>query len=223
MLLASFTTAAPARAEGAARKPFTADERARLAQGELVTRPVTEERGDLRLMGGTSWQVIAAPPEAVYRAIQDTAHYPQILPTVSRAQLVSEHAALRRVRLEHKKGPLGVAYRLALQFRHAERDMTYKLNDPLESGMRAAWGFCSVRPYAGGKSLVTWGIMVDPGEGLMVGLVRGLIHEWILKTPWQMRRFIESKQGQALYGFTLVTGAGAARQLDGGQLEKRAP
>lgn len=230
LLLASWPSIERARAEeAAARKPFSSDERARLSAGELVTRPVSEQRGDLRLIGGTSWQVIAAPPDVVYRAMRDTAHYHQLLPTVSRALLVSDHGALRRVVFEHKKGPMGIAYRVALTFKPEQRELTFKLNDPLDSGMRASWGFCVVSPYTGGKSLVTWGIMADPGEGLIVSLARGVIHEWMLKIPWQMRRFIESKEGQALYRFTLVgrgssgNAGAAARKLDGGQLQQRLP
>lgn len=210
----------PCLGQSAARNPFSQEEHARLAAGELVTRPVSERRGDLRLIGGSSWQVIKAPPEAVFRALLDTRHYDRSLPTVSGASLVSDHEDVRRVRIEHKKGPLGIAYRLALQIDAQQRDITFKLNDPLNSGLHAAWGFFSVRPYGAGESLLSYGIMADPGEGLIVGLVRSVIQEWILKAPAQVRKFVESSAAKALYTSSFARVGG---QRDGGHAQQGLP
>ena len=186
-------------AQDVARRPFSSDEKARLAAGKLVTRPVTDQRGSLRLIGGSSWQIIKAPPELVFRALLDTNNYPHSLPTVSRASVVSDAKTTRRVRLEHKKGPVGMAYRLALTIDYERRDVNFKLNDRLESGMRAAWGFLAAIPYGPDQTLLSYGVMLDPGDGLLVGLVRGMIHEWTLKVPSQMKKFIESPYGRRLY------------------------
>jgi hypothetical protein len=204
-----------------ARKPFTADERARLLAGKLVVRATKELRSGLRLIGGASWQIIDAPPESVFRALLDTKHYNRSLPTVSAATLVSEQATLRRVRFEHKKGPIGIAYRMALTIDPQRRDINFKLNDRLDSGLRAAWGFLSAQPYGQGKTLLSYGVLADPGDGLLVGLVRGVIHDWILKVPAQVKKHVESALGRKLYPRSLA--AGGCRQLDGGQLQKCAP
>jgi len=192
-----------AQADDVARKPFSEDERKRLVAGQLVTRPVEERRGDLRLIGGSSWQVIKAPPDVVFRALLDTPRYDKLLPTVTGSSLVSEAATLRRVRLEHKKGPLGISYRLALTIDAANRDIGFKLNDRLDSGMRAAWGYFHVSAYGTDQTLLSYGVMADPGDGLIVGIVRSVIHDWMLKVPQQVRRFVESAHGRALYGSSL--------------------
>lgn len=202
--LLTAASAAPCAAQDAparsgARAPFSADERARLAKGELVTRPAEERRGTLRLIGGQSWQVIDAPPAGVWRAMMETKYYARMLPAVSSASLVSKDAALRRVKIAHKMGPLGVSYRLAFKPDPARRDMTFKLNDPLDSGMRAAWGFITAHPY-GNKTLIAYGVMADPGEGLLVGLARRVMHTWLLRVPWTMKRFLEGETGRSLYG-----------------------
>jgi len=189
----------PARAQEVARKPFTPDEKARLSAGKLVTRPVTETRGDLRLIGGASWQIIDAPPEIVFRALLDTKNYPHSLPTVSAASVVSDSKTMRRVRFEHKRGPFGIAYRLALTVDPERRDVTFKLNDRLESGMRAVWGFMAATPYGANRTLLSYGVMADPGDGLIVGIVRGVIHEWMLRVPMQVKKYVESPYGRRLY------------------------
>jgi hypothetical protein len=181
------------------KRPFSEAEKKQLAAGQLVTRRVEEEKNGLRLIGGSSWQLIKASPDVVFRALLDTPRYDRMLPTVSRAQLISQAPTLRRVKLEHKKGPLGVSYRLALMLDPARRDITFKLNDALESGIRAAWGYMTVSAW-GDKSLLSYGVMADPGDGLIVGLVRGVIQDWLLRVPEQTKKHIESTTGRMLYG-----------------------
>src|SRR5690242_7403297 len=85
--------AAPAPAiagDGLGARAFSTGELQRLEAGELVVRRVTAEQGALHLMGGTSWQVIDAAPELVWRVLLDTTHYPRILPQVREAKLVQD-------------------------------------------------------------------------------------------------------------------------------------
>ena len=209
--------AAPSRAQSA---PLSKEERALLAKGELVTRPVEERRGTLRLIGGSSWQVIDAPEAVVWRAMLDTKNYPHMLPAVSGAALVSDRDNLRRVRISHKLGPLGVSYRLAYKVDPERHDMAFKLNDPLDSGMRAAWGFITVQAHGARRSLVSYGVMADPGEGLLVGIARRLIHTWLLRVPFTLKRFVESETGRKLYGSRPSRVCG---HLDGGKPQQCAP
>jgi hypothetical protein len=181
------------------KRPFSEAEKKQLAAGELVTRRVEEEKNGLRLIGGSSWQLIKAPPDTVFRALLDTPRYDKMLPTVSRAQLISQAPTLRRVKIEHKKGPLGISYRMALMLDPARRDITFKLNDPLQSGIRAAWGYLTISAW-GDSSLISYGVMADPGDGLIVGLVRSVIQDWLLRVPQQTKKHIESPAGRALYG-----------------------
>src|SRR5262245_42406416 len=91
-------------------RPFSSDELAQLRSGQLVKRASSEHRGTLQLMGGSSWQLIDAPPDAVYRALLDTAKYNRMLPAVTASKLVNEQAGARVIRLEHKRGPIGLSY-----------------------------------------------------------------------------------------------------------------
>lgn len=209
-----------AHAQSAARKSLSSHERAELAAGKLVVRPTTERRFTLKLIGGSSYQVVDATPDAVFRALLDTRYYAKMLPAVSGAELVSEQSDARRVRIDHKKGPLGVSYRMLLRIDRARRDIGFKLNDPLDSGVRAAWGFLTVHPYGASKSLIAYGVMADPGDGILVGLARGVIHDWLLRVPEQVRKFVESPTGRKLYG---ARSTGAARELQRAQPQQRTP
>ena len=149
---------------------FTPIELARLERGELVQRMVTERRGDLRLQGGSSWQLIDASPEVVWTALLDTPHYHRFLPQLAAARLVREGGNSRTVFMEHA-GMLAPSYYLALRIDSARRHIAFKLDDRRPHGIRAAWGFYSVRPHDGRRSLLAYGVKADIGDGVVNAVV----------------------------------------------------
>jgi hypothetical protein len=186
-----FLLLGPASSALAQEGAFTGTERARLARGEIVTRRTTEQRGGLRLIGGTSWQVIDAPPSAVWEAALDTPRYNHLFPEVDDARVVERASNRRVVRLHHERGPIELDYHLELTFLDSQRLARFRVDPTRPHAIRDAWGFFSIRPYAGGKSIVTWGILADVGTGLVTGLLRPTVHEWMLLVPRTMKRFIE--------------------------------
>jgi hypothetical protein len=191
-------TAAPSLGETSAN-PFSASESQRLRSGELVTRATTEERGSLRLMGGTSWQIINAPPAAVFRALLDTSRYSRMLPTVTGSELISEESGYRLVRMEHKKGPLGISYNIGAHVYPERRDITFLLEQAPLGLPRAAWGFFSVREYGTNQALLSYGVMADPGDGFVLSMLRSVVHDWMLRVPLQVKHFVESQEGRSRY------------------------
>ncbi len=66
---------------GAARAAsFSADEQATLARGEVVRRPLDEASNNEGYVGGTSFAIVNAPPDVVWRAMRDFASFPSIFP-----------------------------------------------------------------------------------------------------------------------------------------------
>src|SRR5690349_52815 len=106
------STASVVSAQDPTSRGFTANERARLAHGELVRRMVTKQRGSLRLVGGTSWQVIDASPDAVWRALRDVPRYPRMLPRVNEAHIVTRHGNQATVMIQHDYGIADPSYYL---------------------------------------------------------------------------------------------------------------
>jgi hypothetical protein len=179
--------------------PFSAEELALLQSGKLVARASVEERGSLHLMGGSSWQLIGARPAAVFRALMDTHKYTRMLPAVTGSELLREQPGSRVVRLEHKRGPVGLSYEVRAQFYPERGDITFTLERAPTGAPRAAWGFFSVRPYGQDLTLLSYGVMADPGDGILVGLLRGVVHEWLLQVPRQVKKYVESSEGRARY------------------------
>jgi ribosome-associated toxin RatA of RatAB toxin-antitoxin module len=179
-----------------AQAAFTPGERARLLRGELVERRSSREHGGMRLMGGASWQLIDSPPEVVWQALLDTPRYPRFLPQVEEARLVSQSGAKRKVFVRHG-GLAAASYYVSLQVENPLRDIRFKIEQGGAIGVRAAWGFYNLRPHGDG-TLLAFGIMADIGDGLLTALVRPQVHEWMMKVPWMVKRFVEGS-GRALY------------------------
>lgn len=179
-------------------RPLTTQERQRLERGELVTRPTIERRGSLRLVGGTSWQVINAKPSAVWQAVLDTTRYHRMLPRVRYAKLTQKSANQRTVYVMHSAGLVDASYYLKVKTYPERWDVTFTLDDSRPHSIRAAWGYYSVRPHGNGKTLLAYGAMVDVGDGVVAGITRSTVQEWALKVPWMIKRFVEGS-GRWIY------------------------
>jgi hypothetical protein len=193
LLVLALTATAAAGIGGSA---FSDDEWRKLEAGELVARKQAQKRNGLELIGGSSWQVIDAPPDIVFSALLDTHRYPKMMPQVLEAKLVATRDSERTVFV--RQGQKGVAekrYYLSINVDEQKRDITFSVDDKRPHDLRAAWGFYTVRPFKGGKTLLAYGIMADLGGGLLSNVFGDEIHEWMLKTPWMVKRFVESGGG----------------------------
>jgi carbon monoxide dehydrogenase subunit G len=181
---------------------LTSDELSKLERGELVVRASSERRGELRLIGGTSFQVVSAPPEVVWQALLDTQYYRRMLPELQSAQLIRETAkgriTQRIVSMTHGRGPAVASYTLSMQIDPAKRDIAFKLDETRAHDIRAAWGFYTVRPHGQGRTLLIFGVLADPGDGLFKTVLRPAVQDWALRVPWMVKRFVEGS-GRYIY------------------------
>lgn len=180
-------------------RDLSSAERASLEAGALVSRPISERRGSLDLMGGTSYQVINAPLRVVWNALLDTQYYHRMMPRVLEARLVSAQDSRRTVFMRQGAGPFERNYYLTVNISEERGDITFSVDERRPHDLRAAWGFYNVRPYAdGSKTLLAYGVMADLDVGALGSLVKGDVHEWLLKVPWTVKRFVEGS-GRWIY------------------------
>jgi hypothetical protein len=163
--------AGPAGAPPAVPPPPTAAEAARLASGEvlLASRPA----GPRSLAEEVGRGIIDAPPERVFAAVVDFAHYREWVPFVRRSDAVPQ-----------ADGSVVGSQSLALPFPLGKR--YYKIAarsavpDPGEAPAWRVWwrylpgtgnvadhrGWWVLAPYGRGKTLGTCALYTDPGGGL---------------------------------------------------------
>lgn len=174
------------------REALSSAERAQLSRGQIVLRRTTERRGPLTLIGGTSFQVVDLPPGAVWRALHDDPeHIRQMLPQVQGARLIRQAENLRVIRFDHRAGMVRASYAMRFQYDDSQKAVLFQLDESQPHSIRAGWGFMRVRSWGDGQTLLSYGAMVDVGDGLISGLVRPTLHEWILKVPWTLKNYVE--------------------------------
>jgi carbon monoxide dehydrogenase subunit G len=176
-------------------REFSSQEQALLRAGKLVVRAEQRSIGTQRLLGGMSWQVVDATPARVWRALSDARTYSHFLPAVEEARLIESIGTNQLLFIRHRLGFVTASYSVRAHYDAAQGRVRFHMDRERASSIRDAWGELRVTPYAGQKSVVSLAIMADLGEGLVVGLVRSNVHEWMMRVPEQLKRFIESRRG----------------------------
>lgn len=207
---ASLLGSAVAYAGNGGSRELSQEERASLDKGALVQRPRVERRGSLELMGGTSYQVIDAPLKVVWNALLDTDHYHRMMPRVLEAKVVKDDSTERTVFMRQGAGPFQRTYYLNVRVYPERGDITFSVDEKRPHNVRAAWGFYTVRPYAdGAKTLLAYGVMADLDVGGIGAFLRDDMHDWLLKVPWTVKRFVE---GSGRWIYKKVWGEQVAQQ-----------
>ena len=186
------------RASAESASDLNAAERRKLRDGEIVVRPKTEARGRLQLIGGTSYLIVDASPDAVWQAVRDAPNFHKMLPQAHTTKVLAQSDEHARVRLSHSYGPMATSYVLDLRYLNETRVMMFRLNERYAGGMEAGWGFIRIGEHSNGQTLISFGAMVDIGQRLGTNLVKGQIHEWLLKVPLTMKWHIEG-EGRTAY------------------------
>jgi hypothetical protein len=179
-------------------RTFSAEEEQSLRAGQLVVRPTEVIRGGARLMGGLAWQVVRASPVRVWRAMTDVRAYPRFLPAVEEVRFIEASGGDQRLFIRHRLGFVGASYFVLATNDATSYRVKFKLDRSRPSSIRDAFGEMRVSPYSDGRSVVSLAILADVGEGLIAGLVRKNVHEWMLRVPQQLKKFVESDEAQAL-------------------------
>ena len=155
-------------------------------------REEARRRGGLSLIGGTSFQVINHPPDVVWRAIQDTERYPRFIPEAVEARVVEGRDRPQRlVFLRHEQGPVGASYFVNMQLSAPRRTMQFRVDRTRPGDLSEGWGFLRVTRFAERRSMVTFGVFADVGGGILAGFVRPRVHEWMMRVPELLKRYLE--------------------------------
>ena len=176
----------------AQRRGFSEAERHALEHGRLVVREEARRRGTLRLIGGTSFQIIDHPPEVVWRAVLDTERYPRFVPEAVEARIVEGRGDPERlVFLRHEQGPVGASYFVNVHLSTPRRTMQFRVDRTRPGDLSEGWGFLRVTRFGDRQSMVTFGIFADVGGGILAGFVRPRVHEWMMRVPELLKRYLE--------------------------------
>jgi hypothetical protein len=171
---------------------FTRDEIDRLNSGRLVSRKLSERRGDLRLVGGMSWQMIEAPADRVWALVNDASIYGSLVPHVAEARPAGGREGGSRLWIRHDFGVADASYTVRFDPDPRKRTLRFRLDRSRPGSLRAGWGEIQVVPTGKNRSIVYWGVMADIGSGGIRTIMRDAVQEAMLDIPRRLKKQAES-------------------------------
>jgi hypothetical protein len=180
------STTRSARADG-----LTADESARLARRETVIREQTFERGDHRYVGGVTYTVMDASAGEVAAVIDNVESLRRVLPRTKTARVVGVSNGDQLLEITSGNAVMEAAYTLRIR-RDRRNEVRFWLDPSKPHGIDDAWGFFRYEPFVGPSGeervLLTYGVLVDVGPGIVRELFEERVRSALLSVPQLVRR-----------------------------------
>jgi len=186
---------APAAARAAPAEPeASAEDEARLADGATVSYPQTIYRHGRRYVGGVSYTVINASVPELTGLLADSSAYTQVLPHARDTRLVARTGSDRLVEITQGNSLVQAAYTLLMRTDDGDRRVRFWLDRSRPHDIADAWGYFRVEPLADApdgspRVLLSYGILVDLGPGLMRDLFESRIQASMLTVPERLRAY----------------------------------
>ena len=176
------------------QRGFSPEEQQRLAAGKLVVRRQTEIRGDAHFIGGMSWQVVDVDAETVWRTASEITQYPKFLPAVVEARRLNMVEGAERVFIRHEYSVIDASYCVLVSKDPQQRALKFRLDHTQPSAIDEAFGEMRITALGPSKSVISFSIFVDVGDGIIARLLRSQVHEWTLRVPDQLRKYLAKQQ-----------------------------
>lgn len=190
--------AAPSRSFSSSDE-LTSEDKRQLVAGELVMKQKNEQRGAYKLFGGQSWQIVDAPIDLAWKALQDLSRYKNIIPLATESDVRNRSGEEADLAIRQQWGPVDVRYVLQTTLDPDRHAVMFRVDHSQKHDIRAGWGFMRLRPYKEDQTLVSFGALVDIGDGVFVSIIRPAVRRDLLRIPTYFKRHVEGDAGQ-LYG-----------------------
>lgn len=176
----------------ASSEELTVEDKMLLAQGELVMKEKNEQRGAYKLFGGQSWQIVDVPVDVAWTALKNLAGYKNFIPLATESNIQHESGEEADLAIRQQWGPIDIRYVLQTTVQKDRGAVMFRVDHSQDHDIRAGWGFIRVRPYKGSRTLVSFGALVDIGDGMFVSIVRPAVRRDLLRIPHFFKNHLES-------------------------------
>jgi len=190
LIAISSVVGALAAAPNARADALTPDEASRLARRETVIREQTLERGDHRWIGGITYTVMDASAAEVAQVIENVESLGRVLPRTKRARVVGTSHGDELLELVQGNALMEAEY--TVRVRKGPREARFWLDPSRPHGIDDAWGFFRYEPFIAPSGeervLLTYGVLVDVGPGIVRELFEERVRAALLSVPQLLRR-----------------------------------
>jgi hypothetical protein len=189
-LIASLLFAVPT---GTARADtLTPSEQARLERGETVIRTQTIDRGDAHYVGGVTYTVLDVSAAEISGLLDDVSGYRHVLPKTKGAKRVGVDRGDTLVELVQGNALYEGTY--TIRVRRTPHELRFWLEPTRPHEIDDAWGFFRIDPFvaASGEErvLLTYGVLVDVGPGIVRELFEERVRAAMLSVPQLVQRHL---------------------------------
>jgi hypothetical protein len=185
LLLAS----ASGRADG-----LSADETDRLLRGDCVARTQDLRRGMRRYVGGVAYKIIDASPEDLAALLDDVNRWGLFLPKTRDAHRVGAVGDDPLVQITHGSALVQVGY--TLRVHRAANSVRFWMVPSRAHDIEDVWGFFRAEPIGDGRTLVSYGILIDMGDGILRDMFEDRVRELALEVPDHVRDVVLQRQAR---------------------------
>jgi hypothetical protein len=181
--VAALAFAGSARADG-----LSTWESDRLLRGDTVAREQQLQRGDRRYIGGVTYSILDARLDDLASLLDDVRSWRRFLPKTRDAQYAGSAGRDALVEITHGSALVKVAYTLRV---HRDGNVVRFWMDPSRPhDIEDAWGFFRAEPMPDGRTLMTYGILIDMGDGLLRDMFEDRVRELALEVPDHVRSVV---------------------------------
>jgi hypothetical protein len=176
-----------------------------LQKGATVTRAQALEQGDRRYVGGVTYTVVDAKASELERVLADVSGWPRFLPKTRLARRVGTVAGDALVEVTHGSTLFQVSYTMRV---HREGNLVRFWMEPSRPhDIEDAWGFFRMEPFESERTLVTYGVLIDMGAGLLRSFFENRVRELALTVPQRVRGLFLERTAPRYGESSLVTEA----------------
>jgi ribosome-associated toxin RatA of RatAB toxin-antitoxin module len=198
LLCGAAVTLATPSVSSSSNDKLTTEDKQLLIAGELVMKQKNEQRGSYKLIGGQSWQIVDVPVDVAWKAIKDLPRYKRFIPLATESEVKHQAGNEADLAMRQQWGPIDVRYVFQTTLEPERHSVVFRVDHSQAHDIRAGWGFLRVRSFKGNRTLVSFGALVDIGDGIFVSIIRPAVRRDLLRIPFYFKRHLEG-EGGAIY------------------------
>lgn len=175
---------------------LTVTEAERLFHGQTIVRDESWESSGRRYVGGVAYALLDAPADEVANVAANPDVWRRILPRVRSARRVGSAAGDALVEISQGTALLSATY--TLRVRREGGEIRFWMDPHRPHDIEDAWGFLRAQARDDGRALVTYGILIDIGPGILRDMFEDRVRVAALSVLDRLRGLVMGPDGQGL-------------------------
>jgi hypothetical protein len=179
-------------ATGSARADsLTTVEVDKLLRGDGVSRTQELHRGSHKYVGGVTYKIVDGTPEDLASLLDDVGQWGRFLPKTRDAHRAGAIGDDPLVQITHGSALVQVAY--TLRVHRSGSAVRFWMDRSRPHDIDDVWGFFRAEPMGDGRTLVTFGILIDMGDGVLRDMFESRVQELALEIPDHVRDVVAQR------------------------------